>query len=138
MGDRANVFMVDQKPDSTGLVHGIYLYTHWNGYRWPEMLREALDSPVARGRWEDEQYLARIIVDQLFADLRDRETGGGISTVRGDNSYDIIVLDMLNQRVAFARQGEESQVDNWFEPQSYAQFCTEAPAHYPREDYVEE
>lgn len=138
MGDRANVFVVDQRPDSLNLVHGIYLYTHWDGYRWPEALRKALDSPAARNRWDDDQYLIRIVIDQMFADLRDRETGGGIGTRMCDNEHEIIVLDTVHQQVGYAAAGTETDPAAWEEVRSYAQFCTEAPAHYPREDYVEE
>lgn len=51
---------------------GIYLYTHRKGQDWPERLRQALITGPARLRWEDPQYLARILIDQLFSDLRDK------------------------------------------------------------------
>jgi hypothetical protein len=38
MGDRANIYLVDNRDAG----RGIYLYTHWNGYEWPEKLRQAL------------------------------------------------------------------------------------------------
>ena len=137
MGDRANVFMVDRKPDSTGLVTGIYLYTHWDGYQWPEMLRKALSEPLALRRWNDEQYLARIVVDQMFRDLRDCETGGGIGTLRCDNEYPIIVLDLLNRQVSFAAEGEEGEVHKWYGTQSYTDFCAQDEADYPGKDEEE-
>jgi hypothetical protein len=58
---------------STG---SLYLYTHWNGSELPQMAKEAVEK--AKPRLGDESYWVRIVVDQIFKDLRDQETGGGI------------------------------------------------------------
>jgi len=52
MGDRANVRI----KDSGGTFH---LYTHWSGTELPETVRQALLR--GKDRWDDEQYLSRII-----------------------------------------------------------------------------
>lgn len=54
----------------------LYLYTHWEGYRLPELAREAV--AIAGPRFGDESYWVRIVVDQLTKGSRDRETGWGI------------------------------------------------------------
>lgn len=135
MGDRANIYVVDRRPaaaDDTETT-GIYLYTHWNGSNWPELLREALRSDAARRRWSDEPYLLRIISDQLFKDIRDSETGGGISTMIGDNEYPITILDMVNRTVSWAPEGSETDRNAWRNTIGYGDFVNLAHAGYPAE-----
>jgi hypothetical protein len=108
MGDRANIMLV--MPKSYGAKPengGIYLYTHWKGYLFPEMLREALD--FGRGRWNDDQYLARIITSRVFRDLVDDTTGGGIGLTIGDNEpgRPVLVVNLINNTVSFAAEGDE-------------------------------
>lgn len=133
MGDRANIFVVD-RPQATAAdteATGIYLYTHWNGSEWPLRLRDALSSPVARRRWSDSSYLLRIITDVLFKDIRDLETGGGISTEIGENEYPITVLDMVAMTVSFAAEGSETDRSCWQHTVSYDQFIAMAATTYP-------
>lgn len=106
MGDRANVYVVDEKPE-----HGIYLYTHWSGSEWPERLRQAL--VAARNRWDDSQYAVRVLTSKMFDDIRDQDTGGGVSTFLGDNSYPILVADFRDQSVHLAKAGSETNPSAW-------------------------
>lgn len=102
MGDRANIYVIDTED----LTRGIYLYTHYSGYEYPQMLATALEH--GKSRWSDSQYLTRIVASSVFSDLHGSTTGAGISTTMGDNSYPIIVLDQVNQRVYFTEEGQES------------------------------
>lgn len=89
MGDRANIVLVGTSYG--GKEHSpIYLYTHWSGLEWPEMLRKALT--VARPRWNDEAYCNRILIGELYSDLfsEKSETGGGVSTYGIGQEYDNI------------------------------------------------
>jgi hypothetical protein len=133
MGDRANIFVIDRpkaaKDDHE--VTGIYLYTHWNGSEWPEMLRQALSSANARRRWDDESYLTRILISQLYADDHDSDTGGGVSTMLTDNSHEIVIVDIPAQIVAFAPEGQETDRNNWTDSMSFADFCAQQTAKYP-------
>lgn len=131
MGDRANIFVVDQPADRTGLVHGIYLYTHWQGSDFPEMLRTALNSRLARDRWDDPPYLLRILVHDLFEQDRGSETGSGISTFRTPVQYPTIVLDTWNQHVGFAPEGEESSIHNWTGMETFDYYTQRDHADYP-------
>lgn len=134
MGDRANIFVVDQAPDSTGLVRGIYLYTHWMGCEFPEMLREALDQRPARDRWRDPAYLLRILVHDLFEEDRGGSTGSGISTFRIESQYPTIVLDTHNERVGFAAQGQEYSVHNWVHMKSFDEYVRQdLDSDYPED-----
>jgi len=130
MGDRANIMVVD-RPAENGAVHGIYLYTHSSGYHWPEMLRKALASPEARRRWNDDTYLTRIVVSQMYMDIHDSEYGGGISTYRTDNEYPITILDIPNQQVAWADEGGELDTEEWYGRIGFPDFVALERAEYP-------
>lgn len=136
MGDRANILIIDRPKvaeDDTE-VSGIYLYTHWDGYEWPERLRQALNLGTARSRWNDESYLTRIITTQMFMDLGEGATGGGISTMLTDNEHEIIVLDIPAQQVAFAAQGKQEDRRWWTNHMSFEDFCDQVEAKYPNEE----
>lgn len=140
MGDRANIFATDQRDSTENEPRpGIYLYTHWSGYGWPEHLRLALNTERARRRWNDSSYLLRIVIDSVFENLRGSETGGGVSTQLTDNEHDIIILDLVTQKVAFAEPGDETDANKWYGHLTFAEFCDQIEAKYPREsDYDEE
>ena len=81
MGDRGNIIVKDNGSE-------VYLYTHWSGSDLPEVVQKSLQR--GRDRWNDGQYLARI----LFCDMLDGDkgtTGFGISSVIGDGGTDITV-----------------------------------------------
>lgn len=124
MGDRANIYLIDNDPQ-----HGIYLYTHWGGTELPEDLRLALE--FGRERWTDPQYLARIIASRVFEGMNNSTTGGGISTVLCDNEHPIIVVDLRERTVAFAAEGQEHDRSRWSVPVDYATYCKQEPADYP-------
>ena len=105
MGDRANVFFVDAKPES-GPLTGLYLYTHWAGESLPEIVQSGLER--GKGRWGDSQYLARILFCELIKDDVLGETGYGLSTRIGDNGHPIIRVDDTNSRVSFHEEGKET------------------------------
>lgn len=93
MGDRANIRLI--QPNNTG---SIYIYSHWSGYEMPTILKDALGK--ARGRWGDNQYFNRILIDQITKDGRDEETGWGIGLSIGDNSYNILAVDERKKQVS--------------------------------------
>ena len=88
MGDRANVKVVDG--DST-----VYLYTHWAGTELPETLARALGR---QARWDDGQYLARIIFQEMLGD-DDGALGYGISSTVVDGDDRVLVVDVDKQVV---------------------------------------
>ena len=91
MGDRAQVkIKMGDNPD-------LYLYTHWGGSGLIEYVRTAL---TKRWRWDDEEYLARIVFDEMAGGQHDEETGLGISTfLHGDNEHPLITLDCDKQEI---------------------------------------
>lgn len=85
MGDRANVQFIEASGGT------IYFYTHWDGYKLPETLANALDR--SEDRWNDDPYLARIIFSEMIKDYVLDTTGYGISTYRTDENYPDLIVD---------------------------------------------
>lgn len=106
MGDRANV--VIKQSDGARL----YLYTHWGGSELPADLARAL---AKEWRWDDESYLARIILEEMIPESsRGRETGFGIATSPPDNEHPFLVVDCATKTVTIeddARDGFPSFAD---------------------------
>jgi hypothetical protein len=126
MGDQANAYLIDNFDGRKDV--GIYAYTHWSGYEWPERVRQAL--AAARGRWGDPSYANRIMLGSLFADLIG-DTGGGISTEMGDNAHPIIIVDQVAEVVAFAPEGEEGNPESWVNTMSFTEYVAQTQAKYP-------
>ena len=82
MGDRGNIIVKDGKSE-------VFLYSHWTGSDLPEVLKSALKR--GKGRWDDGQYLARIIFCEMVKGNEMDETGFGISSIIGDGGTDITV-----------------------------------------------
>ncbi|MBT6051132.1 MAG: hypothetical protein HOG49_30400 [Candidatus Scalindua sp.] len=75
---------------------GVYLYQHHDGYDLPMEVAHALS---LEERWDDEEYLARIVFDCMKEGSSATTTGYGIGTVEhGDIEY-LVVLDVKNQTV---------------------------------------
>lgn len=130
MGDRANIYL--EMPTSYGpgaRKQGVYLYTHGGGYEWPEALRQAL--VTGEGRWDDEPYIARIITTEVFSDLVGQTTGGGLSPCLTDNEHPIIICDVKDKTVSFAKAGEEKARSKRYGKMSWREFVTQPQAGYP-------
>lgn len=91
MGERANI-VVQGDGDAE-----IYLYTHWDGSFLPKVLQDALLR--GKSRWNDSNYLTRIIFSQMIQNSVMDETGYGISTCIIDNNYPLLVVDCATQTV---------------------------------------
>ena len=102
MGDRANVKVVDGA--ST-----VFLYTHWGGSELPETLQRVL---ARRLRWDDGQYLSRIIFCEMVKGHEDGETGFGISSNCGDGDERILTVDVRKQKV-FINGGDGIPFDSY-------------------------
>jgi hypothetical protein len=91
MGNRANILVKAYKADS-----GVYLYSHWGGTELPATLQNALSK---HWRWDDPQYLTRIIFDEMTSKDHGGETGYGISTRVGDGASRILEVIVEDMRV---------------------------------------
>ena len=90
MGDRANVLI--QSGDNPG----VYLYTHWGGYSLPKTVQDALKQ---KERWDDEQYLNRIIFCEMIKGQKRETTGYGITAFVCDGEDRIIHIDVDKQQI---------------------------------------
>jgi hypothetical protein len=96
MGDRANIKFVEQNGGT------MYFYTHGNGL---DFMKDALKAALSkRDRWDDEQYLARIIFCEVVKDACDETTGFGLSTEIGDGEDQVIVVSVKDQTVAIGKK----------------------------------
>jgi hypothetical protein len=93
MGDRANIHVRENDKDT-----GVYLYTHHGGTEAPKTLQDALSK---RLRWDDCQYLTRIIFCQMVKVDIDGETGFGISAFLGDGASRVLRVNTENKTVSF-------------------------------------
>jgi len=91
MGDRANVKI--KEPNG----NNIYIYTHWEGTEWPELLQQALYK--AESRWDDPAYLQRVLITEMCKGAGDDITGYGVSSSMGDNEHDIMEVDVEAKKV---------------------------------------
>lgn len=96
MGDRGNVRL-----EYAGKHQPIYLYTHWHGTDLPTIVADALNSKQGRNRWDDPDYLARIIFTNMVKSEKndDGETGFGIAPYRMDHNHPDIIVDLYEKTV---------------------------------------
>ena len=97
MGDRGNIVI---EADGQTFPHEVYLYTHWDGSNVKKTLKKALVK--GRDRWDDPQYLARVIFQTLI-DGDQNVTGYGLSTKMGDGGTEIYV-NLEQQKVKFKQK----------------------------------
>lgn len=95
MGHRANIYV------HAGNDRGVYLYTHSDGFKLPEVLRTALSREE---RWNDDQYLARIVFCEMVRDDIDGSTNYGISTYLGDGENQMLDVDTHHGTVTWNEQ----------------------------------
>lgn len=96
IGDRCNVLVKESDKDS-----GVYLYSHWAGSEMPKILSDALKRGT--DRWDDSQYLPRIIFCEMVKGSEMDTTGYGISTFLGDGADRILEVNVDNQTVSFGK-----------------------------------
>lgn len=84
MGDRGHI-AIEQRNSDTPVV----LYTHWHASSLPTLLARAL---AKQARWNDEEYLARIIFDEI-SDAASETTGAGIGTELHGDAWRVLTVD---------------------------------------------
>ncbi len=89
MGDRANILVKYENEQ-------VCLYSHWDGSSLPRILQDALNH---RERWDDFQYLTRIIFQEMIKDDIGGTDGYGITQTPWDGDDRIITVDVNNQTV---------------------------------------
>lgn len=105
MGDRANVKIIH----SNGIP--IYLYTHWGGCELAADVRAALR---LEERWDDENYLTRIIFCKMLGNdpsVWHGTTSFGIGLAVTDNEHPIIEINIKEQTIAFTDEAYQPGYD---------------------------
>lgn len=109
MGDRANI--VIKSTDNAG--GDLVLYTHWNGYKTEDLLREGLAHAIKVGRITDHSYAQRILVDTFFrahADSYDDGTGAGLYV---GQPYEPAVTVDLNAQTVVDFEGVSASFEDY-------------------------
>lgn len=95
---RQNIKMVfDTTPPQA-----VYLYSHWDGDEPLEKSHLADKLRIAlkrKQRWDDESYLARIIVSEVIKEYIDEETGYGIQPYEIDPEFPTIEVNFKEKTV---------------------------------------
>lgn len=107
MGDRGNIVIRQGNTNHDD----IWFYTHWLGYRLPEIVKGILQDPKAQKRIDDGPYFARIAFCQLIAPHFNEEAGFGISTHLLDNEYPVLVIDLQQKQVVEISSQEADQFE---------------------------
>jgi len=98
MGDRANIVLKNGD-------NFVWLYSHWGGGAIPSILQTAL---AKHWRWDDPNYLARIIFCKMVAGVETYETGFGISAEPCDGDDRILLVDTNAQTVSRGHLPDDS------------------------------
>ena len=102
MGDRGNIVIIDGWQDKKEKAPSqVWLYTHWGGSTIASVVRDAL---AKNQRWNDGQYLARIVYDVLLDGQHSDATGFGITDRMCDNEHKIVVVDTSQQLVVIVER----------------------------------
>jgi hypothetical protein len=91
MGDRAQVNVIGNVGKEWNT--DIWLYTHWGGRELPATVKDV----IARGeRWQDPEYLARMIFSSMTRGQEDSATGFGIGNSQHGDVYRVVTVDTDN------------------------------------------
>lgn len=80
----------------------IYIYSHWDGddkYLTSGLAHKLKNALARHERWDDEGYLARIIISEVLRDSLDDETGYGIQPYEIDPEFPTIKVNFKAQTV---------------------------------------
>jgi hypothetical protein len=92
MGNRGQVKIISEgNPD-------LYLYTHWGADVLPNVVADALRR--GSGRWDDEEYLNRIIFSEMIQYNVLEETGFGIGFAEHGDVWRIVEVNYDNRTAA--------------------------------------
>lgn len=78
----------------------VYVYSHWGGENGMSPLKKKLQRALKRQqRWDDESYLARIIISEVIKLDIDDEVGYGIAPYPLEEEYPTIEVDFEKKTV---------------------------------------
>lgn len=103
MGDRGQVYIKDNK---------VFLYSHWGASALMNDVKAAI---AKKWRWNDPDYLTRIIFDEMTKGSHDEETGYGIGTQMAGDIWRLVTVDCKKQTVTVTDHGKEVQTHTFVE-----------------------
>ena len=106
MGERAQVKIID---GWSGKVC-CYLYTHCGAWELPEVVQRALSKEL---RWDDEEYLARIIFCEMVKGDEDGETGYGIGSSQHGDIQRLVEVDCRGQGTVTIYETYRDKMRSW-------------------------
>lgn len=86
MGDRGQVLVLQRGSKDAG----VYLYTHWGA---SDLVQDVEKAIAKKWRWNDPDYLARIIFDVMTAECHGEETGYGIGIEMAGDIWRLVKVD---------------------------------------------
>ena len=129
MGDRGQVKIIcEGSPD-------LYLYTHWGAESLPAVVASALDR--GRGRWDDEEYLNRIVFSEMIQGYVMEETGFGIGFHEHGDVWRVVEINQSNKTAAVREINYDAvdlDDDDWMSQIVWNYSCE----HVPYEMFIDE
>ena len=95
MGDRGQILIKDT---------GVYLYTHWDATNLINVVRKVISR---KDRWNDSEYLTRMLFSEMTKGSEFESTGFGIGTEEHGDIWRLITIDCENQIVSLGEDGNE-------------------------------
>ncbi len=90
MGDRGQVRFINEEGE-------VWFYTHWGASDLVGVVQAGLRR--GRGRWDDSEYLARILFCELVGAHTAGVTGYGIGLSRHSDVWQVVTVDAVEQTV---------------------------------------
>lgn len=118
MGDRAQVVITDNDE----LEGAVWLYSHWGGTNLPRVVQSALKR---QERWNDSEYLARIVFQEMIGDDKSA-TGYGIGTSEhGDGEHPVLILNASSMIIKAVRDRHHMPFKSFIElePKTLMSWC---------------
>jgi hypothetical protein len=103
MGDRGQVNIVDEN---------VWLYTHWDATNLPMAVHDAI---VKKWRWDDPEYLARIIFEEMIKGDEGGETGYGIGSNKHGDVWRVVYVNCNTQTIKIVDHDDEVKWEGTFQ-----------------------
>lgn len=97
MGDRGQVRFIYSDYSEDGDGGEVWFYTHWGASELVGIVQSALRR--GKGRWDDDEYLARIIFCEMVGNDVDGTTGYGIGMSKHGDVWQVVTVDASNNTV---------------------------------------
>lgn len=127
MSDIGNVYVSSEYSER----EGVYLYSHWGGKHLPGVVQSAMRRGM--DRWNDAQYLARILFCEMIKDDVMGTRDFGISSHKWSGDRPILVVDCVGQLIKLC----EKDGDPFYDSTVLCTFREFVDAEYPASELIE-